>query len=154
MRLLLHRKYLLALPPAVVLAAVAIGVPTDVLANPWFARMTPVSTLDTVLWIATSLAVGALAATFVFGIHTASNAVGTAAGSGVAGALAVGCPVCNKLVVAALGTSGALSYFAPLQPALAASAIALSLWALRVRIQRLRVCSVPPADTAATALSP
>ena len=146
----LDRNYLLALPPAIALAAIAIGVPTDVLPNPWFTRMTPVSTLDTVFWIATSVAVGALAATFVFGVRTKGNVVGTA-GSSVAGALAVGCPVCNKLVVAALGTSGALTYFAPLQPALAAGAIALSLWALRVRIARLRTCSVAQAEAGAGA---
>ncbi len=32
---------------------------------------------------------------------------------------AIGCPVCNKLVVLALGFSGALAYFEPIQPALA-----------------------------------
>lgn len=142
MRPLFNRNYLLALPPTVVLVAIVIGVPTDVLPNPWFKRMTPVSTLDTVLWIATSVAVGALAATFVLGLNRAGDTVGAVAGSGVAGTLAVGCPVCNKLVVAALGTSGALSYFAPLQPALALTAIGLSVWALRVRIARVRACSV------------
>ena len=57
------------------------------------------------------------------------------------------------LVVATLGTSGALSYFAPLQPALAASAFALSLWALRVRIERVRACCVTPAESSANAVN-
>lgn len=65
-------------------------------------------------------------------------------GSGLATVLAVGCPVCNKLVVALLGASGALSWFAPIQPALGALSGILLLVALR---QRLRVppgqCQVP-----------
>ena len=153
MRPLLDRNYLLALPPSIALAAIVVGIPTDVLANPWFKRMTPVATLDTVLWIATSVVIGALVATFVFGVRTEGKVAGSAAGSSVAGALAVGCPVCNKLVVAVLGTSGALTYFAPLQPALAAAAIAISLWALRVRIARLRACSVAPAEAAGVQVS-
>jgi hypothetical protein len=43
--------------------------------------------------------------------------------TGIAGAglayLAVGCPTCNHLVVLALGTAGALAWFAPVQPYLA-----------------------------------
>ena len=37
--------------------------------------------------------------------------------------LAVGCPVCNKVVLVALGTSGALSWFAPVQPLLGLAAV-------------------------------
>jgi hypothetical protein len=62
--LLLTRRYLLALPVTTAIAALAIGIPTDVLPNPWFTRMTPVRTLDVVLWPPTRLAVGALAAIF------------------------------------------------------------------------------------------
>jgi hypothetical protein len=37
---------------------------------------------------------------------------------------AVGCPICNKPVVA-IGVRGALNYFAPVQPFLAAGSVAL-----------------------------
>lgn len=37
------------------------------------------------------------------------SGLGSASGSSLVAALAVGCPVCNKLVVAALGVSGALN---------------------------------------------
>ncbi|GGC67284.1 hypothetical protein [Hoyosella rhizosphaerae] len=36
---------------------------------------------------------------------------------------AVGCPVCNKLILLAIGTSGALSVWAPIQPILAVVAV-------------------------------
>jgi hypothetical protein len=57
--------------------------------------------------------------------------------------LAIGCPACNKLVVMLVGTSGALSLWAPLQPALAIGSIALLIWALRARIAAEQSCPLP-----------
>jgi len=37
-------------------------------------------------------------------------------GASVLATFAIGCPICNKLVVALLGVSGALTCWAPLQP--------------------------------------
>ncbi len=51
--------------------------------------------------------------------------------------LAIGCPVCNKLALLLLGTSGALSIWAPIQPILGAASLALlagtAVWRLRLR---------------------
>lgn len=51
--------------------------------------------------------------------------------------LAIGCPVCNKLALLLLGTSGALSIWAPIQPVLGAASLALLTgtvaWRLRLR---------------------
>jgi hypothetical protein len=58
--------------------------------------------------------------------------------------------VCNKLVVAMLGVSGALTYFEPVQPLLGAAAIALTLIALRRRLAGLtRECRLPAGSAAA-----
>ena len=57
-------------------------------------------------------------------------------------AFAVGCPVCNKLVVAALGMSGALTIWAPLQPVIATASIAALGWALRSRLRSEYACSI------------
>jgi hypothetical protein len=46
------------------LAAAALGVPTDVLASPWFTRMTPVRALDYAFWATNSVRLGSLFATF------------------------------------------------------------------------------------------
>lgn len=66
---------------------------------------------------------------------------------GVAGAFlsffAVGCPVCNKLVLLALGASGAVAWFAPLQPILAVASVVLMAWALRIRLRNEMSCRVP-----------
>lgn len=67
------------------------------------------------------------------------------AGSGYLGVLAVGCPVCNKLVVALLGVSGAFNYFAPIQPLLGAAGLAMAGVALFIRLRGARrACSIPP----------
>jgi threonine/homoserine/homoserine lactone efflux protein len=47
---------------------------------------------------------------------------------------AVGCPVCNKVVLLALGSSGALTWFQPAQPLLQVAGLALLAWALRKRL--------------------
>ena len=56
---------------------------------------------------------------------------------GLAAFLAIGCPVCNKVALVLLGTSGALSIWAPLQPLVGLASVALlaaSLaWRLRMR---------------------
>lgn len=138
MFLLLTRRYLIALPLATVAAALFIGIPTDVLPNPWFTRMTPVRTLDIVLWPLTSVAVGALLATFFLpSTQAVRHELSAGAGGGLLSALAVGCPVCNKLVVLALGFSGALTYFAPVQPVLGAAALGMTLVVLRRRLRQL-----------------
>ena len=70
---------------------------------------------------------------------------------GVAGGVlawfAVGCPVCNKLALVALGYSGAISYFAPLQPFLAAAALALTAGAVVVRLRNQALCPLPRLET-------
>jgi hypothetical protein len=60
-------------------------------------------------------------------------------GGGFSGALAVGCPVWDKVVVALLGAAGAMQWWAPVQPLLGAASVALSGWALQapVRAERL-----------------
>jgi hypothetical protein len=58
---------------------------------------------------------------------------------------AVGCPVCNKLVLVAFGYSGALKYFGPVQPYLAVGAIALLAWAFVGRVRREKSCKIPRA---------
>lgn len=50
-------------------------------------------------------------------------------------ALAVGCPTCNHLVVLALGSAGALTWFEPLQPIMGVVSLGVLAWALRARLR-------------------
>ncbi len=129
------------------LVAIAIGIPTDVVPNPWFTRMTPVTTSNYFFWVASSLLTGALLATYVLPRTARRNLAAASAGSGYLGVLAVGCPVCNKLVVALLGVSGAFNYFAPIQPLLGGAGLMLAGAALIVRLRGARgVCAVDLVD--------
>jgi hypothetical protein len=54
----------------------------------------------------------------------------------------VGCPVCNKLVLLALGSAGAMTWFEPVQPLLQLAAVGVLVWALDVRLRGERACPV------------
>lgn len=124
--------------------ALAVGVPTGVVPTPLFTRMTPVLWWNYGVWAATAVLGGLVVATYIRrpGDRTPRNGVTAASGGGLLAAFAVGCPVCNKLVVAALGMSGALTIWAPLQPVIAVASIAALGWALRSRLRNEYACSI------------
>lgn len=137
-------RYLALAVTASALTAIVLAVPTAIIANPWFTRMTPVEPEQYAVWIVTSVLTGALLATYV-DPDLRRGLGGQSVGAGLLGVFAVGCPVCNKLVVAILGSSGALTYFAPVQPVLGLAAVALAGYGLWVRLQALRsgACRLP-----------
>lgn len=127
------------------LASVLIGVPTDVLPNPWFTRMTPIRTFDYVFWVTNSVLTGVLLATYLLPRRAQANVATASAGTGLLTVFAVGCPICNKLVVSLLGISGALNYFAPIQPLLGVAGLAMASVAVGVRLRGPRgTCTVEP----------
>jgi len=134
-----------------VAALMVLGVPTAVIPSPFFVRMTPTETFNVIVWLASAPLIGLLIATYV---RTPAHALdhrrgepgrGRAALGGVAAFLAIGCPICNKVVVAALGVSGALNVFGPLQPAIGVVSVALLgatlMWRLRDRAVRCQRCA-------------
>lgn len=140
-------RWLAAVAGAIV-TAVLVGVPTDLVDTPLFTRMTPVVWWNYPIWIATALLAGLVLATYVGTPQQQPVGARGATSGGLLSFLAVGCPVCNKLVVAALGSSGALQVFAPLQPVLGIGSVALLSFALRRRLQTERACSVPAGQAA------
>lgn len=104
------------------------GLPTDLVPNPWFTRMTPPQWFAYPVWLTGATLAGLLVASYLgVGARTCPGGVGRERYAGVFGSvgawLAIGCPVCNKLVVAVLGVGGALTWFAPVQPWLAAMSL-------------------------------
>lgn len=127
--------------------ALLIGLPTDVVPNPVFGRAVAVT-----WWSYPTLAViailsGLLLATYVrpggdIVVDTQDRPARRGALSGLMSLFAVGCPVCNKLVLIALGSSGAMTWFAPAQPLLAAASIAGLAWALHGRWRGMSACPI------------
>ncbi|WP_262706052.1 MULTISPECIES: hypothetical protein [Streptomyces] len=149
MRTWTPRQWAVAVAVAFI-AGVAIGVPTGVVPTPFYTRMTPVLWWNYPVWVASSLLMGLLVATYVGGPpapRTDGPRGRRALLAGVLSAFAVGCPICNKLVVLALGVSGALSYWAPAQPVLAVASLALLVHALVRRLRAAAECPVPTASS-------
>ncbi|MBI0293206.1 hypothetical protein JBE04_01515 [Streptomyces sp. PRKS01-29] len=148
MRTWTPRQWVAAVAVAFV-AGAAIGVPTGVVPTPFYTRMTSVLWWNYPVWVASSLLMGLLVATYVNGHPGARTGPRgrRALFAGLLSAFAVGCPICNKLVVLALGVSGALSYWAPAQPVLAVVSLALLVHALVRRLRTAAACPVPTAPS-------
>lgn len=133
-------RFLLAFVVGAALMAFFAGVPTDVIPNDFFTRMTPVRGYDVPVLVTVSLLSGALAATW-WGVAGPACPMRRPGATGAAGAtlgwLAIGCPVCNKIVVFALGVSGAVNLFGPAQPWMAALSVVLLVAALAWRVRAL-----------------
>jgi hypothetical protein len=142
------RQFLVASAAAVAIALV-IGLPTDVIPNPVFGRPVPVTWWSYPTLALTAVLGGLLTGTYVrrgpAPIDECDEMDTPTRRGGLAGLLsffAVGCPVCNKLVIVALGTTGARQWFEPLQPALAVASIVLLGWALRTRLRAADNCRI------------
>lgn len=149
--------------PKQVIAAVAagtavtlvIGVATVLIPNPLFARDIAPVWWNYPVWLVTSALAGILLATYVR--PTEVETPGDERRSGPMGMVggflawfAVGCPVCNKIALLALGYSGAITWFAPVQPFLAVGALALTAVAVVRRLRGQVVCPITePATEAA-----
>lgn len=133
-------RFMITFAAGALVTTILLGLPTDVIPNPWFGRMTPVESYAVPVLAATSVLSGLLVATWL-GVDATSCPVRTGRTAGTAGGalawLAIGCPVCNKLVLLLLGTSGALTWFAPLQPWLAALSVVLLAGTLAWRVRVL-----------------
>jgi hypothetical protein len=129
--------------------AVVVGVPTGLVATPFYARMTPAPWWSYWVWIATAVLSGLLIATYVRRPFRSKAPSRAGVAANVGSLLAVGCPVCNKVVVAVAGVGGALNVWAPLQPIIAATSLVLLGWALRRRLVPPGVCPVPSAGIVA-----
>jgi len=144
------RTWLRAVPLSL-LAMVVIAVPADLIENRFFGRPIPPGPVDYVILVVTAALIGLILAI------RPDRAAGVASETetdferqsaqtmwgGFVSFLAVGCPVCNQAVVALLGTSGALSWWAPVQPVVGLAAVALLLFTLHKRLATFNLSSCP-----------
>jgi hypothetical protein len=127
-----------------IITGLVISIPTAVLENSVFGREIAVTSWSVPVIVITSILSGLLFATYVK--NDSANTEDTSLKIGTAGAffsfLAVGCPVCNKIALVALGYSGAMNYFAPVQPFLAFAGVAILAYALIMRLNGEVKCQV------------
>ncbi len=135
---------------------IAFGLVAAIIPNPVFGRQIPPEPFAIAVWLLSAPLIGFLGATYSapampaaspgpaqpFVMEAAGDTaraegttLGTVAGLGTF--LAIGCPVCNKIALVLLGTSGALTVFAPLQPVIGAASLGLLAgtlaWRFRLR---------------------
>ena len=136
------------------IAAVLIAIPSDLIDTPIFGRPVAVRWIDYVILAVTSALIGLI---FAIRPEPAEESVSEELAvtvdrqgtrtiwGGFVSFLAVGCPVCNQAVVALVGVSGALSWWAPVQPVIGLLAVGLLLYTLRKRLNtyKLAACPVP-----------
>lgn len=118
-------------------AALVIGIPTVLIPNGLFMREVGTTPADYVIFALSAALIGM---TWALPLEAprADAEKRTLLGA-VTTFFAVGCPTCNKIVLILLGTSGALTYFAPLQPLLGVGAVVLIVAALRRRLGEMTV---------------
>jgi hypothetical protein len=119
-----------------------LGIPTDVVNNRVFGRSIESTPWSMPVLIATAVLSGLLAATYV-GVSVFDSTAKMGSIGGALSFFAIGCPVCNKLVLIALGTTGAINYFGPIQPYLAFAGLLLLTWAFLRRLKNTGSCALP-----------
>lgn len=153
LRTLANRRLLAWTALWTAVSLLAFGLVTAIIPNPVFARQIPPEPFAIWTWLSSAPLMGLVMATYAvppkpspIALITVAPAVVTVAerrsttlGSlaGLGAFLAIGCPVCNKVALVLLGTSGALSVYAPIQPAIGAVSLVLlvatAAWRLRLR---------------------
>ena len=134
---------------------VAFGLVSAIIPNPVFGRQIPPEPFAYWIWLLSAPLMGLVGATYSAPIRApapagspatfdlgaaqaeARNGSTLGALAGFGAFLAIGCPVCNKLALVLLGTSGALTIWAPLQPVIGAASLVLLAgtlaWRFRLR---------------------
>lgn len=137
------RRWLIAVDISF-LTALVISLPTAVIENPIFGRDIAVTAWSVPVIVITSILSGLLFATYIK--NQSGNTEDDSLKIGGTGAffslLAVGCPVCNKVALLALGYSGAIKYFAPVQPFLALTGVLILIYALHKRLTGEIKCQI------------
>lgn len=142
---------------ATLISALVLGLPTEMIPNPVFGRQIEAPGWTYAAFALSAVLAGLLLATYVRNEPAPAADPSRADESaelplgadekrftlgGLLSFLAIGCPTCNKLVVLALGSSGALTWFEPVQPVLALLGIGLLAEALRRRLRSEVACEV------------
>ncbi len=119
-----------------------VGVPTAMIPSPFFGRAVPTTWWAWPVLLVTAVLAGLLTATYVGNPAAPVRESRFGLAGGLLSYVAVGCPVCNKVALLALGYTGALQWFAPVQPLLGVAGIGLLAFALWRRLLGERACPV------------
>jgi hypothetical protein len=138
----LDRRFLALAAVGSAVSLLSLGLASAIIPNPVFGRTIPPDAFAIAVWLAAAPLTGVLLATFVASPRVFLEPEGRDAGTsgltvgGLATFFAIGCPVCNKIVLLALGTSGALTVFAPIQPLIGLASLVVLVVSVRWSLRR------------------
>ncbi len=137
-----------------IVSGLAFGLVSAMIPNPVFGRSVPPEPFAYWVWLLSAPLMGLVFATYVVPTSPAPSGparplvmgdvaiverrtIRLGGVASFAAFLAIGCPVCNKVALVLLGASGAMSFWAPLQPVVGAASLVLlvitAAWRLRLR---------------------
>ena len=129
--------------PISLFAALLIAIPADLVDTRLFGRPIEPKAIDYVILAITAGLIGLILAIRTPQGEAAEAQERRTMWGGAVSFLAVGCPVCNQAVVALVGTSGALSWWAPVQPVVGLVAVSLLVYTLRQRLATYQLEACP-----------
>lgn len=124
---------------ASILLLLLFGITTALIPSSLFIRMIPATTMDYVFLVATSVLLGGYVGLLHYKKSGRAREDLAAAGGGIAGIFAFGCPICNALLVSLVGSSALLTYYEPVRPIVGAVGIGLLVGAVYLKL-RCRQC--------------
>jgi len=117
------------------------GIPTALIPTPWFTRMISARSSDYVFLLLNSALIGAYVGVHAYEKHEKSKKGDVMATTGgIANIFAVGCPICNKVLVALLGASAVMAYIEPIRVWLgifSAGLVGVALW---FKVKNVKAC--------------
>lgn len=122
------------------------GIPTALIPNPFFKRMTVTTRLDIILLILTAILLGSYLSLYFYSKKKSKASNIAATTGGFAGIFAFSCPLCSVLLVSLFGSSLLLTYFEPIRPLIGVFTIGILGSAIYFKANSLNkkcnVCSV------------
>ncbi|MBR9706674.1 hypothetical protein GOV14_06585 [Candidatus Pacearchaeota archaeon] len=108
-----------------------LGIVTVLIPTKFFARMTPITYLDYIFLVLTSVLLGTYVSFHMYlKKHMNKKCTVSAYGGGIFGFLGFGCSICNKILVLLLGAAGVLTYIEPYRPFIGSAGVGLMLYAV------------------------
>ena len=124
-----------------IVIALIIGIPTDVIENPYYMRMTPTTLLEPILLVLVAVLFGVYAGLLCYSYlskKTCQPGAGSAGAGVVAGMFAIACPICISFLVWIFGTAVLMRYLDPIRPILGVLAVFLLAYAIRKTLNSIR----------------
>jgi hypothetical protein len=128
-------------------ALLLMGVAGETLPGASVGRVVPVQWWNYVTLVLSPPLIALIVATFVpDGQSRRSRRRGKAgvAAGGVAGTVAMACPVCNPLAIPVFGAAGVLSFLAPYRGVIALASVTFLALTLALRLRTTRTCPLAP----------